>query len=317
MSAALQFVLNVLRFHKLKIALFVFASLVFAVVIFPYDDLSDYVTTQISAATAQQVYVRFDSMDLDVLPAPGVHMEKVSVETPSFPRLEMAELTLAPSIRSLLSFRPGVAATARDFFGGDVFLRTKTGKVDGQQNVFLESQELSLQKLSKFLKTPVPLKGRLRLNTQMDLDLTMASQPEGDIQLGLDEFQVVSANVPTQLGPINIPDVRISTVSVAGRLSDGRLIIEEAQLGKAGDDISGKVKGEVALRLESAGGTVRALPGAYNLDLDLVVSKGLSEKAGLLLLLLDSYKRADPAGHRYAVRLQGTNFASPPKVSFR
>lgn len=315
------FLLNLVRFHKLKIVAFLGAVLLFIFLLFPYSDLSDYVTTQISKATQQKVYVRFETMDLSFFPAPGLQMENVTVESMMFPKLTFDELKIRPSIASFLAFSPGVTILANGLWGGEVAVTTKGGKKtengNSTQRINIETSEISLQSLAKVLKFPMPLSGKMNLSSQTTIEPTFAVQPEGDIEINLDQFQLVAANVPTPMGPINVPGVKISKVSLVGRLSDGRLIIEDAKLGAAGDDISGTLKGDVALRMGAEGGSVAATLGAYTLDLDVIVSKSLQERAGLLLILLDSYKRADAAGTRYAVRLQGANFSSPPKISSR
>jgi type II secretion system protein N len=318
-SKIVQSILNVFRFHKLKVFLFLLATIAFAIVIFPYGDLSDYVTTQIAQATNQQVYVRFEDLNIKFIPAPGVEMSTVSVETPYLPRLTVSELSVWPSIAGLLAFKPGVSVEAAGLWGGEVFLSTRGGgKTDSgnpTQVVRLDTAQVSLQDFSKALKLPLPLKGELTMNSNTTVDPQFGVQPEGDISMQVDRFQIVAANVPTSMGPINVPEVKISSLTMNGRISDSRFIIEEGRLGKEGDDVSGSLKGDIGLKFNQG---LSVVPGAYNLDVDVTVSKGLIDRAGLLLILLDGYKRPAPGGAaRYAVRIQGDNFFTPPRISSR
>ena len=321
LGKVLKAITGVFKYHKLKILTFIGATLFFVLVLFPYGDLGDYVTTKVSQLTNQQIYVRFDNLDLKLFPGPGLQMQKVFLETPFLPALTIDDLVVSPSIAGLVTFRPGVSARAKGFMGGDASLSTRGGPKSEAgtptQIISLDTSSVSLQQLAKMARLPLPLRGQVTMSTKTTVDPAFAVQPEGDVQLDIQKFELVAANVPTPFGPINVPQVNVSELNISGRITDGRLIIEEARLGRKGDDISGSLKGDIGLRIDGRGGAVSVTPGAYNLDLDIVVSKGLSERAGLLLMLLDSYKRPDSGGSRYAVRIQGQNFLMPPRISAR
>src|SRR4051812_35387749 len=90
--------LNVIRFHKKKVGLFVVLFLVFLYFIFPFNDLGDFVAQKVSEATSGQVFVGFDTLDINLLPEPGIAMSNVQVETPFTPKLTAKNLSLAPNI---------------------------------------------------------------------------------------------------------------------------------------------------------------------------------------------------------------------------
>ena len=311
--------LNVVRFQKFKIFSYVMLTLFFAMALFPYSDLSDYVTSKVAQLTQNKVYLRFDDMTIRWFPTPAIKMEKVSVETAAVPRIQSEEMTIAPSLASLLSFKLGASIEASGLWDGEVQLTVKNGpKTENgtPTQVFkINSSAVSLQQFGKFMKSSVPMKGQLDMNLKVGVDPTYVVQPDGDVEIQIKGFQVIAANIPTPMGPINIPDVRVSELSLNGRISDGRLIVEESKLEKKGDDIHGTIKGNFGLRFQPEGGMFTVLPGAYNSDVDLVISKALSDKLGVLLILLDAYKRADSDGIRYAVRLQGNTFFGPPNIS--
>ena len=60
--------------NKFKFVVLLFSTVVFAFILFPFDDLSDLVSTQVSKATSGRVYVQFDHMNLSLLPL-GLRLE--------------------------------------------------------------------------------------------------------------------------------------------------------------------------------------------------------------------------------------------------
>ncbi len=46
------------------------------------------------------------------------------------------------------------------------------------------------------------------------------------------------------MGPLTLPDLKLSTVELKGRLAAGRFVIETGTIGKPGDELYGTIKGK-------------------------------------------------------------------------
>ena len=114
MSAFKQF-FSLLNRHKLKLVVLSLSTTIFLLLLFPFNDLSDLVTTQVAKMTNNQVYVQFDDMRLSVLPTPGVALDNVYVETPTLSGLKAQEVVATPSIRALIFQEPAGQLTAKGF----------------------------------------------------------------------------------------------------------------------------------------------------------------------------------------------------------
>src|SRR5688572_5073294 len=119
MSQLTEFLRDILRYHKIKILAFLGMTVFFLVLCFPYEDLGDWATAQISELTQRQVYLQFDKMGFSVFPQPGIQFENVYMESVFTPDLKIGALSLAPSLRGLVSFKPGVTVYAEDFLNGN------------------------------------------------------------------------------------------------------------------------------------------------------------------------------------------------------
>ena len=78
------------------------------------------------------------------------------------------------------------------------------------------------------------------------VDLTFAEQPDLDLVVKVNRFEMPPSNVNTQMGPISVPEMKLSNVELKGKLSAGRFVIENAKIGNPGDDLQGTLKGSIA-----------------------------------------------------------------------
>lgn len=317
---ALAAILNVFRYHKLKVILTVVSAAVFVVLLFPYDDLAEVVSTMVAERTNNQVFLQFDRLGIQVIPYPALAVENVVVESSFLPPLQAASLSLTPSISGFLSFRPGFKAGIRRVWNGDIHIELKGGKKTEQgastQNLHLDIEKIDLAKINEAIDLPLKLQGALSSDAQVNLDPTFASQPEGEISLQIKELRFPSGTIPTQMGPVSLPGLSWSNIQLRGRLTAGRLIIESAELGAPSDLFNGTVKGEMEVRFEPRGaGQVGLNWGAYQLQLDLNVNSKLERELGPFLLLIGSFKSPTTTGVKYKFKMAGQRFGQTPSIS--
>ncbi|MEZ4872291.1 MAG: hypothetical protein R2827_08610 [Bdellovibrionales bacterium] len=97
--------------------LYVSGILLFSLWLFPLNDLGDMLSSRISQATKNQVFVLFENLDLTFLPSPGVSVENLTVEGKGLPKLEAQAASFSPSFVDLLAFKPGGSLNVDGLFG--------------------------------------------------------------------------------------------------------------------------------------------------------------------------------------------------------
>ncbi len=309
--------LNIFRFHKTKILVVLVSALVFSFLMFPYDDLSEVVSSLVSERTNGQVSLQFEKLGIQIFPLPALAIEDVVVESSFLPPLAASGASLAPSVSGFLSFRPGFNANIYQVFNGDVSIELKTGKKTEQgvstQNLRLEIDRIDLAKANEAIDLPLKLQGRLSGDTKVNLDPSFVNQPEGDVTINVKELRFPAATIATQMGPTALPGMSWSNIQLNGRLTGGKLIIERAELGSATDLLNGVIKGDVEFRLEPRGaGGAGVVWGAYQLNVDLNVNSKVERELIILQALLGTYKSTTTTGAKYKFRVSGQRFGMAP-----
>jgi type II secretion system protein N len=315
----IHLVFKTLLIHKFKFVLMILSALVFAFFLFPFDDLGDLVTAQVAKLTGNQVYLLFDRMNVGVMD-PGLQLSNVYLETSSMPPLSAQEITVTPSVMSLINKKPAGSVSAKGLFKGSVEISLKPGgkSENGieKQKIQLTAQKLALADLRELASLPMALKGQLSVTSSATADLAFQEQPDMDISLKVDRFELPSGNVNTMMGPLALPELKLASLELKGRLSAGRFQIEDCSIGKEGDELRGSIKGGVALQLKySDAAGLNPLLGAYDFTIDLNIKKGLQDRAALFLSFLDQYKTVTTDGAHFQFRVSATSPFMPPNIS--
>lgn len=308
-----------LKKHWMKFVMWVSLSLTFVFLLFPFDDLSDLVTTQVSKVTGGQIYLRFDRFSVSPL-GPKAEFDNVFVETPSLPGLHASELSISPSFMSMINKKPHGKVEAKGLLKGNVEIQIKGGaKTDkGQERhtIDLNVKKVSLKELRDLMRLVVPLKGDFSLQANSLTDFTFSEQPEGDISVIIDQFEMPASNINLPMtGPVNLPEIKLKQVELKGRLSGGKFIIESGKIGDPKDDLSGTIKGDMVLQLIPNGGMISPSFGSYSFSVSLKIKKGLQDKLAWMLGPLDPYKKDTGDGGQYNIKLSGPYFGGPPNFS--
>lgn len=315
--AQLKEILKFIFSHKLKYLVTLIAVLVFVVLMFPFQDVGDSVSSFVAKQTGNQVFVSFERLRASFLPL-SVGADEFSLETPMFPAINAQEVQVTPSMGALISQKPEGTLIAKGLFKGDVEVTVRPGKKTeagvSTHNLSLSAQRLSLAEIHKVAQLPMLLKGRVNLNASGTADPTFGDQPDFDIDLKVDQFELPAGSVETQMGPLNLPELMLSQVEIKGRLSAGRFNIERAIVGKEGDELVGNIKGGINLQIQNRG-RIQPVIGAYQFDIDLSVKRSLQDKASLFLSFLENFKTPTADGARYQFKLQATSPQMPPNMS--
>ncbi len=305
--------------QKWKFVLTFFSTLVFLFLLFPFSDLGDLVASQVSKLTNKQIFVQFEKMHLSILPQPGVGVENINFAALGFPPLRADSVVVTPSVSSLISQKPAGSIAARGFMNGslDASFRPTTKSENGveRHKVTLEAKKISLSELKDLANLPVRLTGSLNLDATATADLAFQEQPDVELTLSIDRFEMPISTVQTMMGPIALPEIKLANVQLKGRLSAGRLLIQQGSIGKETDELNGNIKGDVGLQLINQNGAIFPMIGSYNLEVTLITRKAFEDKAALFLNFIDPYKTPVAGGSRFAFRLTGSSLGAPPNMS--
>ncbi|HEY8269615.1 MAG TPA: type II secretion system protein GspN [Pseudobdellovibrionaceae bacterium] len=303
---------------KLKIFVMLFSTIAFLLILFPMNDLGDLVSSQAARVSGNRLFLQFEELKMSLFPTPGMKFEQIFVETPGIPGVSAQEIRFTPSIGGLISKKPYGSVDAKGIFKGDVQINVKSGTrtENGveRQKIEINAQKLSLQDLREVARLPVMMKGSLNLESSALVDLTFTEQPDIDVKLNMNQFELPPSNISTPMGPLTLPDLKLSTVELKGRLVGGKLIIENGQIGKEGDELRGHITGNMEITLANAGGSLSPVLGGYTFNVNLRTKRNFQDRAALFLSFIDAYKTATPDGAEYKFKISAANTMVPPSL---
>ncbi len=317
------------RFIKENFGRFVlglFLVVVFLFILFPFSDLNDLISSQVSKATANRIYMQFEELHLNPFTA-TLSMDKVFVETPQTATLSVDQLSASPSITALIQGKPGGSFHAQGFLKGDVKIAlapTSGGKSDSKDaskidkySVDASAQNLSLKEFKDLLNLSLPISGKLNLALQGTADINFVEQPEGELTVTINKFELPPSSVSLQdMGRVNLPEIKWGQVELKGKLAGGKFVIETGKIGNNKDDFYGDIKGDLGLTIQNFGGQITPVIGSYNISLDMKATNAFKERAKFFLSFLDGYKKEDgSSGTQYKFRIQATAMGMPPQFT--
>jgi len=306
-------------FHsKFKIFIMLLSTVVFLLVLFPMNDLGDLVSSQVAKLSGNKLFLQFEELKMSLLPTPGVKVEQVFVEAQGVPGVSAQEIRFTPSITGLIAQKPYGAVNAKGLFKGDVQINVKSGArtENGveRHKIEISAQKLSLQDLRDVARLPVMMKGKLDMETVALVDLSFSEQPDVDVNMTISQFELPPSNVMTPMGPLTMPDLKLSTVELKGRLSAGKLIIENGLIGKEGDELRGNITGNMDLTMVNNGGAISPVMGGYSFNVNLRAKRNFQDRAALFLSFIDAYKTATPDGAEYKFKVSAASTMVPPNI---
>lgn len=305
--------------HKLKITATFWLAVIFAVLLFPLNDLNDLVTAQVSKLTNKNVFVQFENISLNPF-GPKLTLDKVFVETKNLPPLTTDSFSVMPSFGMLVSRQPEGSLSAQGFMKGDVQISVRSGPKSeagvARSKIEVQAKDLNLKDIRDFASLPVPLLGKITLNSTALADLTFTEQPEMDLNVNILRFEMPGAAVPVgDMGPLNLPMIKMSLVELKGKLAAGKFTIESGKLGTANDEFFGDIKGEFGLTFMLQNGNVVPILGAYDLDLTLKATPAFREKAKFFLNFIDGYRTDLATGSQYKFKLKANAVGIAPQIT--
>lgn len=329
-SGAITGLIGFLKNNLGKVFLLPFVALLWVPFIFPYGDLRAIVSTTGSRLLGEGTAIDFDNMSLGIGFPISFDFEGFEFVRPGLPLLAADRVTATPSLRALLSQKPGGKIEADGFYSGQVTASLSPGasiKDSPEQKHDITASVVGIQlgALTTALKRAGILNfiahGDLASKATATIDPTFSDQPSADLNLSGTTISVPSISIPIPgMGPVQTPTLEFAKLDFKGKLQEGKLQIEEFTFGQTTDSLSGRVRGELGLGIKNEGGRVRAVAGALNLKVELVVSKSMMDamtKSGiaLALLMVDKFKTVAGENIKYGFQVHTPVFGAPPKFS--
>ena len=306
-----------------KICLTLLFCIIFVFTLFPFGDLSDFISSKVSTITGNQVYLQFDQLQINPLSA-SVSLDNVLLETKQLDNLTIKNLTAIPSILSFINKKPDGQIIADGILSGKATVKlnslpsSQSGKGPEIQksNVQLALEKISLKDLKNTLNLSLPISGFLNLNSNSVIDFSFQEQPDGELNATIQKFELAAGSVNlSDLGSLNLPEIKFSSVELKTKFQSGKLVIETGKLGTSVDDLSGTIKGEINLFIQNVNGQMSPVINGYNLSVDLIAKPNFIERAGFFLSFIDRFKSIDAAGTRYKMKLISSGPGLPPQMS--
>lgn len=285
---------------------------------FPYNDLKDLIVAQVANITRNSVFLDFKKMQMSFFPRPSLQFQNLQIEV--IPQLQEAlifkELALYPSA-SLLRMAPGFSASAKVFSGDLQFSLSNEGLSAKKSEVFAGSwnmNNIEIQDILQQFKSQQDIRGRINIVGQGKMDFPMAEQPELELDISSNLLDLVKMSINTELGPLDLPSLKISELNAKASLNKGKLQISSFKIGKSQDELFGEISGTMDVKMNQLGGQVRPVVGNFDIMLNLNVKASLTQKF-MILSFLNQYKSSSsPQIDIYKLRITGNGFMRPPKI---
>ena len=302
------------------ILLFLGCYVLFFLMVFNYQDLETEIT---KVASQQGAYLQFNDLSLGLFPTPSVQLKDLVVTLRQTPEIQMDEVVARPHIPSFLAFKQGVSTDIKGFLGANIEAQLKqTGVTEDNQPLFAFEADVSGLNIEEALSTFAPtLRLPLIASGQINAVLKGSSPQQMDRNTE-SEFSLTSNNVnlknivlDTPLGPLQMPDVKLSQLNLVGRLVNQELIIEESRIGGDGDLVRARIKGQVPVDFGRRGPQL----AGYNLKVEVrLSSQGVNEikaRVGDVFGLLQPSQTAGGSAPTYTLNLQSSSMYRPPRIN--
>ncbi len=308
-----------------KISLGLFMVIFFLFILFPFSDLNDLMSIQVSKATQNKVFLQFEDLHLNPFTA-SISLDKVFIETPQLATLTAESLSISPSIPAVIQGKPGGTISVEGFLKGEVKVSLTpshaSSKTEGKDSKIekyafeAKGQNLDLKELKDLVGLSLPIRGQLNFSTLGFADVSFTEQPEGEITVTINKFELPPSSIALQdLGRVNLPEIKLGQIELKGKLANGKFIIDTGKVGTNKDEFYGDIKGDLGLTLQNFGGQIVPVIGAYSLSLEMKATLAFKERAKFFLTFLDGYKKELSDGTQYKFKVQASAMGLPPQFT--
>tara|TARA_B100001248_G_scaffold258777_1_gene243651 strand:+ start:12053 stop:13003 length:951 start_codon:yes stop_codon:yes gene_type:complete len=293
--------------------------LLFVLFTFPTDDIKHVIQQNVSKATKGQIQLQFDSFGFEILPNPGLGFRNVSVISQRYSPLKMQDLHIAPAYLALLSLNLGAHVSSNQIFDGSLDLKVQTAGKNEQgnpiQQIQLQSQNLELEELLKFFNAKQPVKSKMDIDLQAQADQQLSGPIDARLSLKSPSLRLNDTSIPTQMGAISIPALRISDIDLQLDMEKNRFEIINGKIGDSGDTIYGSISGDGQLQFRSTALGPKLSELSYDLIIKFNIKNAFLNRM-IFKSMIESYLRPiNNSESALNIRVSANRLGAPPRIS--
>lgn len=297
-----------------KIIFVIVFSILFFVFLFPKNELSDFISKTVTDQTRNQVNLAFE--DMSFTSNLGVQLDQVFFEMAGRPPITLKELIASPDLMAALNRKPYGRIKMTGLFNGDAEISVSKHKSENGDNkadqsmIAVTANQVDLMGLKSFLKLPFEMHGRADLNTKAISIFQLTPPADGTAQppftlveipeltLTVKNFDMPPFTLEQGMAlPFNVPGLKLSEIVLKARLYDNTFQIQELQLGRANDELSGTIKGNITMMKGPM-----MMPEGYEITTDLKMRQSFHDKISLLLPILNANRFVTPFAGGYSFK---------------
>lgn len=310
-----------LKTHKSKWLVLIVFSLIFFLILFPYESAVLYLTNQLNKQTKSSVQLQYDSFFINPL-GPRLVFKNPKIFMTGYQNAFTAKkLTLKPSYKSLLQLKIGGHIILQWSKGSSLSLTVRKTQIKRKKLGWLfhiNAQNFNPFFLSAFFPIMSKMSGKINISIEAILDPLFETQPKGswsirgqNIQSRFSSYTI--PNNPT-FGTIMFPYFKWSRIHSHGEIKNGEFIISDFSLGENKDTSQIRTRGifRIDFKKHISSKRIRTQLRQYNIGLDMSLSEDMKNQFYPSLdLLLSKIGAKTPQGWRYLGLIKGTSVSMP------
>ena len=314
-------------FHKKKALFFTLATVFFALLLFPYSDLTSFSQDQVNKNLKSfGGEVSYSEISLNLSPF-GIKTNDFSFKTRTLKSpLKVGSITARPNLMSLLKLQPGGSIVLEKIFGGEANigfgLGGKTNEKTNKFNFSADLEKIALQEILSFLGKPLKIEGVLVGSLQGDGEDSFRMQPKGDFKFNLENV-VIPSEIPSPFGVMELPKkIKWNNSNIFGNFEKGRVVITNGTLGTKQAPVNGRFKGSINCNFTKTGNNIKQQCTDYNFKIELELDSNFQKNVadGLSSFLepkMVNKTKLPGGGAKYLFSVQGNAMRTrrPPRFS--
>ncbi|MCY4321257.1 MAG: hypothetical protein OXC37_02475 [Bdellovibrionaceae bacterium] len=304
---------SILAKNKKTVFLIWFLVLVIFVIRFPWNDLLEKSFRDFQKKSPTALKMKFDKLKMKLFP-PGMEFQNLSFVYQNNP-ISLNSLIVSMDLAKWLAFKK---AWKFKIFKGDSYLRlnfyksTEESFEDSADDTPIEAYFIKgfapffdLRDLKSFT-SKTELSGNIKLQFFYNGSPQDVENIKASLQASGKDIYLSKLELQTPLGPLNLPTIEWSSISIDIEVKESELLFKTLRLGESKDDFNMQIRGSGGLAFSSR---FQPILNSYNLELQIDLSKQLPIK--ILDLMFSSYKEDKGSFYRYSVRLMGQGSQVP------
>lgn len=302
----LKNILSFIKNNKYLILLSFALTLIFIILLLPYNDINTYISSKINTYTNGKI--QFKAKKFYILPSLSLGFNDNLI---SYKKTEaqIKKITIKPLWLDSLLLNFGINVTAYSIFGGDITFSLKQIKSKKHNLAFNANlQNISLDKLPL---NSIKLGGKVSAIFQTLIDVNLFNTPNINIKIDSNKkIQIFNSKIPSNFGPIQIPSTSFSKLKAMITTKNEVVNIKTLELGSPTDNIYIKIKGNINLKIKKERRTKILSVKSYKLSI-YIKAQQVPSQLKSLFSLINSYQ----LGNTYSFNIKGDGLMSIPEIT--